>query len=119
MGFVASRSSAPSADESESIATIHAALDAGITLLDTGDYYGAGHNELLIGRALRDRRDKAVLSVKFGALRGPDGGWLGMDTRPAAVKNFAAYTPAKEVEDSVFQDQLCAKLAEMTGVSLF
>jgi aryl-alcohol dehydrogenase-like predicted oxidoreductase len=80
------------ADESESIATIHAALDAGITLLDTGDYYGAGHNELLIGRALRDRRDKAVLSVKFGALRGPDGGWLGMDTRPAAVKNFAAYT---------------------------
>jgi aryl-alcohol dehydrogenase-like predicted oxidoreductase len=80
------------ADENESIATIHAALDAGITLLDTGDYYGAGHNELLIGRALRDRRDKAVLSVKFGALRGPDGGWLGMDTRPAAVKNFAAYT---------------------------
>ena len=66
------------ADERESIATIQAALDAGITLLDTGDYYGAGHNELLIGRALRDRRDKALLSVKFGALRGPDGNWLGM-----------------------------------------
>ena len=80
------------ADEHESIATIHAALDAGITLLDTGDYYGAGHNELLIGRALRDRRDKALLSVKFGALRGPDGSWLGMDTRPAAVRNFLAYT---------------------------
>ena len=80
------------ADESESIATIHAALDAGVTLLDTGDYYGAGHNELLIGRALRDRRDKALLSVKFGALRGPDGSWLGMDARPAAVRNFLAYT---------------------------
>src|SRR5262245_4020973 len=64
------------ADETESIATIHAALDAGVTLLDTGDYYGAGHNELLIGRALRDRRDKrdrALVSVKFGALRAPDG----------------------------------------------
>jgi aryl-alcohol dehydrogenase-like predicted oxidoreductase len=80
------------ADEGESIATIHAALDAGVTLLDTGDYYGAGHNELLIGRALRDRRGKAVLSVKFGALRGPDGNWLGMDTRPAAAKNFVAYS---------------------------
>jgi aryl-alcohol dehydrogenase-like predicted oxidoreductase len=80
------------ADENESIATIHAALDAGITLLDTGDYYAAGHNELLIGRALRDRRGKAVLSVKFGALRGPDGAWIGMDTRPVAVKNFLGYT---------------------------
>ena len=80
------------ADESESIATIHAALDAGITLLDTGDYYAAGHNELLIARALRDRRNQAVISVKFGALRGPDGNWLGMDTRPAAVKTFLGYT---------------------------
>ena len=80
------------ADESESIATIHAALDAGVSLLDTGDYYAAGHNELLIGRALRDRRDKAVLSVKFGALRGLDGSWIGIDTRPAAVKNFLAYS---------------------------
>jgi aryl-alcohol dehydrogenase-like predicted oxidoreductase len=80
------------ADEHESIATIHAALDQGITLLDTGDYYGAGHNELLIGRALRDRRDKALLSVKFGALRGPDGSWLGMDTRPVAIRNFLSYT---------------------------
>src|SRR6187401_2400686 len=80
------------ADETESIATIHAALDAGINLLDTGDYYGAGHNELLIGRALRNRRDKALVSVKFGALRGPDRSWLGMDTRPAAVKNFVGYS---------------------------
>jgi aryl-alcohol dehydrogenase-like predicted oxidoreductase len=80
------------ADERESISTIHAALDAGITLLDTGDYYGAGHNELLIGRALRDRPGKALLSVKFGALRGPDGSWLGMDARPAALKNFLSYT---------------------------
>jgi aryl-alcohol dehydrogenase-like predicted oxidoreductase len=80
------------ADERESIATIHAALDAGVTLLDTGDYYGAGHNELLIGRALSDRRDRARLSVKFGALRGPDGSWLGMDARPASVKNFLSYT---------------------------
>ena len=80
------------ADETESVATIHAALDAGVTLLDTGDYYGAGHNELLIGRALRDRRDMALVSVKFGALRGPDGSWLGIDTRPAAVRNFLAYS---------------------------
>jgi aryl-alcohol dehydrogenase-like predicted oxidoreductase len=80
------------ADESESMATIHAALDAGVTLLDTGDFYGAGHNEMLIGRALRGRRDQALLSVKFGALRSPDGGWGGFDGRPAAVKNFAAYS---------------------------
>jgi len=80
------------ADEAESIATIHAALDAGVTLLDTGDYYAAGHNELLIGRALRDRPDQALVSVKFGALRGPDGNWLGMDTRPIAVRTFLAYS---------------------------
>jgi aryl-alcohol dehydrogenase-like predicted oxidoreductase len=80
------------ADEQESIATIHAALDSGITLLDTGDFYGIGHNEMLIGRALKDRRDKALISVKFGALRGPDGGWLGYDARPVAVKNFLAYS---------------------------
>lgn len=79
-------------NERESVATIHAALDAGVTLLDTGDYYGAGHNEMLIGRALEGRRDKALLSVKFGALRSPDGGWIGMDARPAAVKNFLAYS---------------------------
>ncbi len=81
------------ADEAESIATIHAALDAGVDLLDTGDFYGMGHNELLIGRALAGgRRERALLSVKFGALRGPDGSWLGFDGRPAAVKTFLAYS---------------------------
>jgi len=79
-------------DEGEGIATIHEALDRGITLIDTGDFYGMGHNEMLIGRALRGRRDKALLSVKFGALRSPDGAWLGYDARPAAVRNFLAYT---------------------------
>src|SRR3954470_437225 len=80
------------ADEDESIATIHAALERGVTLLDTGDFYGAGHNELLIGRALRGRRERALLSVKFGALRTPDGGWGGFDARPAALKNFLTYS---------------------------
>lgn len=69
-----------------------AALDAGITLLDTGDFYGAGHDEMLIGRALRDRRDRALISVKFGALRAPDGSWIGFDTRPVAIKNCLAYS---------------------------
>jgi aryl-alcohol dehydrogenase-like predicted oxidoreductase len=81
------------ADEHESIATIHAALDAGVNLLDTGDFYGMGHNELLVGRALQDRRREDVLiSVKFGAQRGPDGSWLGYDARPAAVKTALAYS---------------------------
>src|ERR1700760_1021876 len=81
------------ADEAESIATIHAALDAGINLIDTGDFYGMGHNEMLIGRALADRnRDDVVLSVKFGAQRGPDGSWLGYDASPAAVKTACAYS---------------------------
>jgi aryl-alcohol dehydrogenase-like predicted oxidoreductase len=81
------------ADRSESIATIHAALEAGITLLDTGDFYGMGHNELLIREALAGRkRDKLLISVKFGALRDSAGGWNGYDSRPAAVKNFLAYS---------------------------
>jgi aryl-alcohol dehydrogenase-like predicted oxidoreductase len=84
------------ADRAESIATIHAALEAGVTLLDTGDFYAMGHNETLIGEALRTapaaRREQALTSVKFGALRGPDGSWLGYDGRPAAVKSFAAYS---------------------------
>ncbi|RIQ34863.1 aldo/keto reductase [Jiangella rhizosphaerae] len=81
------------ADRDESVATIHAAVDAGVTLLDTGDFYGMGDNELLLRDALRDRnRDDVVISVKFGGLRGPDGTWLGFDARPAAVKNFAAYS---------------------------
>jgi len=80
------------ADESESLATIHAALDAGVTLLDTGDFYGAGRNELLLGRALAGRRDGVLLSVKFGALRAPGGGWVGFDARPASVKNFLTHS---------------------------
>jgi aryl-alcohol dehydrogenase-like predicted oxidoreductase len=81
------------ADEAESMATIEAALDAGITLIDTGDFYGMGHNELLIARALEGRdRDSYRLSVKFGAQRGPDGSWLGYDARPAALKTAAAYS---------------------------
>jgi aryl-alcohol dehydrogenase-like predicted oxidoreductase len=80
------------ADDNESIATIHAALERGVTLLDTGDFYGMGHNEMLIGRALKDHRGRALLSVKFGALRSPDGAWLGFDGRPASVKNFLAHS---------------------------
>ncbi len=83
------------ADEAESVATIHAAMDAGVTLIDTGDFYGMGHNELLIRDALRSsgrNRDEVAVSVKFGALRDADGGWWGNDARPAAVKNFLAYS---------------------------
>jgi aryl-alcohol dehydrogenase-like predicted oxidoreductase len=81
------------ANEPDSLATIHAALDAGITLLDTGDFYGSGHNEMLLREALRGQKHEAVvISVKFGALRDPSGGWIGMDARPAAVKNFLTYT---------------------------
>jgi len=80
-------------DRAESIATIHAALDAGVDLLDTGDFYGMGHNEMLISEALRGRpREDYLLSVKFGAQRGPDGGWLGYDARPAAVKTALAHS---------------------------
>ncbi|MCG8922900.1 aldo/keto reductase [Lentzea sp. CC55] len=80
------------ADRDESIATVRAALDAGVTLLDTGDFYGQGHNEMLIAEAIRGRRDEAQLSVKFGGLRDADGAFIGFDTRPAAVANFLAYS---------------------------
>jgi aryl-alcohol dehydrogenase-like predicted oxidoreductase len=81
------------ADRTEAIATIHAALDAGITLLDTGDFYGMGHNELLLNEALRTiPRHQFRLSVKFGALRDPAGGWSGYDCRPKAIRNFLAYS---------------------------
>jgi aryl-alcohol dehydrogenase-like predicted oxidoreductase len=80
-------------DRAESLATIHAAMEAGITLLDTGDFYGMGHNELLIAEALKGQdRDKALLSVKFGAQRDPMGAFLGFDGRPAAVKTALAYS---------------------------
>jgi aryl-alcohol dehydrogenase-like predicted oxidoreductase len=80
-------------DRKESLATLQAAVDAGITLLDTGDFYGMGHNELLIAEALETiPRDRVLLSVKFGALRDPAGGWSGTDMRPKALKNFLAYS---------------------------
>lgn len=81
------------ADEAESLATVHAALDAGLTLLDTADFYGSGHNELLLRDALRGRsREQVILSGKFGALRDPAGGWTGIDNRPASIKNYLAQT---------------------------
>ena len=79
-------------DETESIATIHAAIEQDITLFDTGDFYGMGHNELLLRRALNGRRNQVLISVKFGALRSPDGAFLGVDARPQAVKNFLSYS---------------------------
>ncbi len=81
----------PGSDD-EAIATVHAAIERGVTLLDTGDFYGMGKSEALVGRAIAGRRDRVLLSVKFGALRGPDGAWLGVDTRPAAVSTFVAYS---------------------------
>jgi aryl-alcohol dehydrogenase-like predicted oxidoreductase len=81
------------ADRAESIATIHAALDGGVTLIDTGDFYGMGHNEMLIGEALKGvARDSYQLSVKFGALRGPDGAWIGFDSSPKSIRTFLAYS---------------------------
>jgi aryl-alcohol dehydrogenase-like predicted oxidoreductase len=80
------------ADENESIATIQAAIDAGINLLDTGDFYGTGHNEMLLSRAIEGRRDQVFIAVKFGALRAPDHSFQGLDTRPVALKNFLAYS---------------------------
>jgi len=79
-------------DRAASLATIAAAFEAGITLFDTGDFYGMGHNEMLLAEALRGKRDKAFIQVKFGAQRGPDGSFLGIDTRPAAVKTALAYS---------------------------
>ena len=93
LGCMALSGAYGAADRAESIATIHAALDAGITLLDTGDFYGMGHNELLLREALQGRdRSKVFIQVKFGAQRGPDGPYLGFDGRPAAVKTALAYT---------------------------
>jgi aryl-alcohol dehydrogenase-like predicted oxidoreductase len=79
-------------DDAQSTAVIRAAMARGVTLLDTGDFYGSGRNELLIGKAIAGRRDQIRLSVKFGMLRGPDGRSVGINARPAAVKNFLTYS---------------------------
>ncbi|WDF56721.1 aldo/keto reductase [Mucilaginibacter sp. KACC 22063] len=81
----------PTPDEKESIATIHEALDNGINFLNTGDFYGAGHNEMLIGKTIKERRNDAFISVKFGAIF-HNGHWLGLDLRPIAIKNFINYS---------------------------
>lgn len=81
----------PTPDETESIATIHEALDNGINFLNTGDFYGAGHNEMLVGKAIKQRRNDAFVSVKFGAIF-HNGHWLGLDLRPIAIKNFINYS---------------------------
>ncbi|HVV19291.1 MAG TPA: aldo/keto reductase, partial [Pseudonocardiaceae bacterium] len=90
------------ADRVESIATVHAALEAGVTLIDTGDFYGMGHNELLLAEALRGRaRDSYQLSVKFGQVRGPGSVLGGQDGRPEAVRNFLAYSLTRLGTDHV------------------
>jgi len=89
------------ADDAQSIAVIHAAIERGVTLLDTGDFYGSGHNELLIGKAIAGRRDQVQLSVKFGVLRSPDNSSGGFDARPAALKNFLAYSLVRLGTDHV------------------
>ena len=138
LGCMGMSSSYGPADETESIATIHAALEAGVTLLDTGDFYGMGHNELLIGNALRGwSREKVVLSVKFGAMRDPANVAVGFDGRPSAVKSFLAYTlrrlntdyvdiyrlarvdPAVPIEDTVgaIADMIKAGYVRYVGLS--
>jgi aryl-alcohol dehydrogenase-like predicted oxidoreductase len=88
-------------DEAQSVAVIHAAIERGVTFLDTGDHYGSGHNELLIGKAIAGRRDQVQLAVKFGAMQGPDRSWGGIDARPAALKNFLAYSLVRLGTDHV------------------
>ena len=92
MGMSDFYGSQPERNDVQSMKTIHAALDAGINLFDTGDFYGVGHNEMLLGRALAGRREQALVSVKTGILRTPGGGFSGIDGRPNAIKNFAAYS---------------------------
>lgn len=96
----------PTPDETESIATIQAALDNGINFLNTGDFYGAGHNELLVGKAIRGRRDDAFVSVKFGAIF-HNGQWLGLDLRPIAIKNFINYSLTRLRIDTIDLYQPC------------
>jgi aryl-alcohol dehydrogenase-like predicted oxidoreductase len=88
-------------DDAQSTAVIHAAIERGVTFLDTGDFYGSGHNELLVGKAIAGRRDRVQLSVKFGVLRGPDNSAGGFDARPAALKNFLSYSLVRLGTDHV------------------
>ena len=94
-------------DESESVATIQAAIDSGINLLDTGDFYGMGHNEMLIRRAIEGRRKDVFIAVKFGALRGPDGAFIGHDMRPVAIRNFITYSMRRLGTDYIDLYQPC------------
>src|SRR6195952_2092655 len=96
----------PVNDERESIATIQTALDSGINFLNTGDFYGSGHNELLVGKAIQGRRDEAFISVKFGAIF-YNGQWLGLDLRPIAIKNFINYSLTRLGIDTIDLYQPC------------
>jgi aryl-alcohol dehydrogenase-like predicted oxidoreductase len=96
----------PTNDENESIATIREALDNGINFLNTGDFYGAGHNEMLVGKAIKGRRDDAFISVKFGAIF-HNGQWLGLDLRPVAIKNFINYSLTRLGIDTIDLYQPC------------
>jgi aryl-alcohol dehydrogenase-like predicted oxidoreductase len=96
----------PHNDENESVATIQAALDNGINFLNTGDFYGSGHNELLVGKAIKGRRDDAFISVKFGAIF-YNGQWLGLDLRPIAIKNFINYSLTRLGIDTIDLYQPC------------
>src|SRR5882724_11485523 len=88
-------------DETESIATIQAALDNGINFINTADFYGSGHNEQLVGRALKGRREQAVISVKFGVLLNQSGGFGGLDVRPASIKNFISNSLARLAVEAI------------------
>lgn len=96
----------PVKDERESIATIQMALDNGINFLNTGDFYGAGHNELLVGKAIKGRRDETFISVKFGAIF-HNGEWIGLDLRPIAIKNFINYSLVRLGVDEIDLYQPC------------